>query len=239
MIVVLPMAGRGSRFDGHGYAEPKPLIPVQGVPMFVKSLESLAACTYSRLVIVAQRQHELEFGISKLVEEFQLPNTSLVLIDGVTKGQLCTVLAAKEFLDTDEGVLIMGSDTIVRSEIGADIKHKASDCKGIISVANMPGDRWSFAAVDDDGRVCAVAEKERISPHASTGMYYFSNAREFVRYSEEMIANKETTRGEYYVIPVYQKMIARGERVNISQATEMWDLGTPESLKDYLSHHRD
>ena len=31
--IVLPMAGRGSRFANAGYTLPKPLIPVHGVPM--------------------------------------------------------------------------------------------------------------------------------------------------------------------------------------------------------------
>ena len=31
--IVLPIAGRGSRFAVAGYAQPKPLIPVHGRPM--------------------------------------------------------------------------------------------------------------------------------------------------------------------------------------------------------------
>ena len=31
--IVIPMAGRGSRFTKAGYNLPKPLIPVHGVPM--------------------------------------------------------------------------------------------------------------------------------------------------------------------------------------------------------------
>ena len=31
--IVLPMAGRGTRFSDAGYTVPKPLIPIHGVPM--------------------------------------------------------------------------------------------------------------------------------------------------------------------------------------------------------------
>ena len=134
-------------------------------------------------------------------------------------------------------MLIIGSDTIVDSNIGRDILYKPFDCKGIISVADMPGDRWSFAAVDVNGKVYQVAEKRRISPHASTGMYYFTNGKEFVMNSDRMIMRGELTNGEYYVIPVYQKMIEKGEFVSISQANAMWDLGTPDSLKEYLTSY--
>ena len=33
LTVVIPMAGRGSRFADVGYELPKPLLPVHGVPM--------------------------------------------------------------------------------------------------------------------------------------------------------------------------------------------------------------
>ena len=234
MIIILPMAGRGSRFEGHGYERPKPLILVNGVPMFITSLASIKGIVYSELVIVALKQHEELFGISKYLIEYKIERTKLVLIEEVTQGQLCTVLASTDFINKNEDILIIGSDTIVQSEIRSDIQNKTSDCKGLISVADMPGDRWSFASVDENGRVIEVAEKIRISSHASTGMYYFSNGKDFVTFSNEMIANKETTKGEYYVIPVYQKMIAKGHFIGISKANAMWDLGTPDSLMEYL-----
>jgi len=234
MIVVLPMAGRGSRFEGAGYARPKPLILVNGVPMFIKSLESIKDMTYTKLIIVALKEHEEAFGIRAYLTEYAVPNAELVLIDDVTEGQLCTVMAAKEWIDQNEDVLVIGSDTIVRSDMGKDIAQKHTDCKGLISVADMPGDRWSFAAIDDKGKVVQVAEKQRISSHASTGMYYFAKGEDLVNYAEEMFRDKETTKGEYYVIPVYQRMIAKGEYVGISKASAMWDLGTPDSLKEYL-----
>lgn len=31
--IIVPMAGAGSRFAKEGYKDPKPLIPVHGVPM--------------------------------------------------------------------------------------------------------------------------------------------------------------------------------------------------------------
>ncbi len=50
------------------------------------------------------------------------------------------------------------------------------------------------------------------------------------------VRNGEKTRGEYFVISVYQKYIQRGWRVGICPATEMWDMGTPEALAQFESH---
>ena len=38
---MLPMAGRGSRFQDCGYSKPKPLIDVYGKPMFLRVVENL------------------------------------------------------------------------------------------------------------------------------------------------------------------------------------------------------
>ena len=100
----------------------------------------------------------------------------------------------------------------------------------------MPGDRWSFARTDESGRVVEVTEKVRISEHASTGIYYFANGHQLVAIADEMIAHNERTRGEFYVMPVYQKYFERGWRVEISEASAMWDMGTPEALETFRSH---
>lgn len=230
MKVVLPMAGRGSRFSGSTFKTPKPLIPILGKPMFTWALESLKNIPYSELIVVALKEHEEKFHLKKEIAQYASSPFQLVLLEDVTEGQLCTVLASKEYINSEEDILVISSDTIVVSDLGIHIHNKPKDTKGIISVANMPGDSWSFARTNESGWVDMVTEKVRISNHASTGLYYFSNGREFVSIAEEMILNKEKTKGEFYVIPVYQKFITKGWRVEISEATEMWDMGTPESL---------
>lgn len=238
MKIIVPMAGRGARFAEHGYTTPKPFIPVNGQPMISRALGSIADIPYSERIIIALAEHEHAYQVTRLAQALLGAETRVILLPAVTEGQLVTVLAARDFINTDEDVLIVAADTVVESALAADIAGKHPACRGIISVANMPGDRWSFARVDSDGRVVEVAEKSRISDHASTGMYYFSSGRELVSIGEAMIRNGEKTRGEYYVIPVYQKLIDQGQRVDISVASAMWDMGNPEALALYEAHLR-
>ena len=236
MIVVMPMAGRGSRFAGHSLERPKPLIPVAGKPMFAWALRSLEGIPYSRIVFVVLAEQEARFGVTGLVRRYAGDRAEVVLLDEVTEGQLCSVLAARHYFDHDEGVLIASSDTYVRSNLGRDLARCGPEWHGLISVADLPGDRWSFARTNESGAVVEVAEKVRISDHASTGLYYFAHAGRFVETADAMIANQEKTRGEYYVIPVYQKYIDQGLRVGLSIAQAMWDMGTPEALAAFECH---
>ena len=238
MIVVMPMAGRGSRFNGSGYDRPKPLIEVEGRPMFVNALESIKKLAFSKLIIVALKEHEEYFGVKAYIKQHIRYETQLILLDGVTEGQLCTVLAARDYLNTHEDVLIVSSDTIIDSDLHLDILRKPVGCKGLISVANMPGTHWSFAKTDAAGKVVEVAEKVRISDHASTGMYYFAHGRDLVTLGGQIISNDERTKGEFYVIPVYQKLIDQGAHVGITQAQAMWDMGTPDALSAYLQRSK-
>lgn len=230
------MAGRGSRFKEVGTPLPKPLISVHGKPMFAWALESLKNLQASEIIFIGLKQHDKEHGLSDLIKKVAGSNAKIILIEDVTEGQLCTVLAAKESIETEEDILIASSDTYIVSNLGKDIQNKPADSRGIISVANLPGIQWSFAKTDSTGKVIEVAEKVRISDYASTGLYYFSSGKEFVTIAEEMIRKKEKTRGEYYIIPVYQKYINRGWRIDISTAQEVWDMGTPAALSLFESH---
>lgn len=237
MNIILPMAGRGARFADQGYHTPKPLINVNGKPMFAWALETIKNIEYNKLIVISLEEHKKLFNAEELIKKYCPKGVEIVFLDKVTEGQLCTVLAAKEHINNEEEVLIISSDTIVVSNLDEQLRsHKQTS--GIISVANMPGDRWSFAAIDEQGYVKEVAEKVRISDHASTGIYYFKSGKEFVRIAEEMICNQERTKGEFYVIPVYQKLIQSGLKVTISQAHEMWDLGTPDSLNEFLLKYK-
>ncbi len=236
MKIIVPMAGHGSRFANRGFTTPKPLIPVAGQPMVRWALKSVEDIPYSGIVFVILAEHDQRYGLSAALRAEFDPACEVITLPGVTEGQLCTVLAARDLIDANEDILIISSDTYIVSRLGQDIASRPADCAGIISVADMPGDRWSFARTDASGRVVEVAEKVRISDHASTGLYYFSNGHEFVEIGDAMIRAQEKTRGEFYVIPVYQKLIGRGRSVYISQAGQMWDMGTPEALAAFEAH---
>lgn len=204
--------------------------------MFVEALKSLGGNTDCRIVFVALLEHERRFGIQTLIN-MHVPNPAeLVLINDVTEGQLCTVLAAREHFRKAEDILIMSSDSVVVSRICEDIADRSPDCAGLISTINAPGEQWSFAETDEAGFVTRVAEKKRISENASTGLYYFSNVDRFIEAADKMIAADERTRGEFYVIPVYQKFIDCGEKVRLSKASSLWDMGTPQAKSVYESY---
>lgn len=231
------MAGRGSRYSNEGYQTPKPLIEVSGKPMIFHAWRSIKDIPCRKLIFIALREHEQHFGVRTILQNWIPVPFELILIDEVTEGQLCTILLASDFFEKNEGVLITASDTFIESQIGVELQQNQAD--GIISVFDLPGDQWSFALPDENGRVIRVTEKERISNYASTGIYYFADARAMQSEAEQMISENERTRGEFYIMPLYNRMIQKGANIILSQANAMWDMGTPEAkrkFENYLNH---
>lgn len=237
MKIVIPMAGRGERFLSRGIYTPKPLIDILGRPMMEWALKSVENLPHTETIFIVLREHERDYSVSGTIRRLA-GKARIIMLEEPTQGQLCTVLAAKRYIDTDEDILIHNIDTFLISDIASDVKNKSEDTAGIISVIEAPGERWSFAKTDDDGRVIEVAEKARISDNVSTGMYYFSSGKEFVTEAEELIKNRETARGEYYVILVYKKYIEKGKKIVISRARQMYDLGNVESLEAFKKTYR-
>jgi dTDP-glucose pyrophosphorylase len=223
------MAGRGSRFAQIGIATPKPLIPVRGKPMYAWATDGLPLTLARRLIFICLREHLSELG-QDIAARYAEYNPIVVALDEVTQGQACTVLAAREWIDTDEPLLIFNADTYCRTTLAAALEALPPQVAGVVDVFRAPGERWSFARLDGQRRVLEMAEKRRISEWATTGLYYFRRGSEFARHADAMIADSERATGEYYVAPVYNRMIAAGAEVRANPAEAVWVLGTPEDL---------
>jgi dTDP-glucose pyrophosphorylase len=237
MNIIIPMAGRGDRFVKAGVETPKPLIDVLGKPMYAWATDSMPLHAATKLIFICLAEHLGKCGLREDIQRrYAAHNPTIVPIDQVTQGQACTVLLAREIIDTDVPLVIYNADTYCRTGLDETIRKLGPAVDGIMGVFRAAGDRWSFARTDESGRVVETAEKRRISDWASTGLYHFTRGRDFVRYADEMIRRNERVNGEFYVAPVYNRMVDQGLDIRLDVAAEAWALGTPEDLKAFLRH---
>jgi dTDP-glucose pyrophosphorylase len=235
--IVIPMAGAGSRFAVAGYRDPKPLIPLHGKPMIRVVIDNLRPRCDHRFIFICQRTHVADYGLRRLLGEWA-PGCILIELDGVTEGAACTVLTAREYIDSQRPLMIANSDQYVEAGID-DYLRTMSDrnLDGLIMTMHADDPKWSFVALED-GLAVRVAEKEVISHDATVGIYNFREGRAFVRAADEMIAANERVNNEFYVAPVYNRMIAGGARIGISsvgsEGKGMHGLGTPADLELFL-----
>jgi hypothetical protein len=158
------------------------------------------------------------------------PAPTLVTLAGTTSGQAETVLAAAPHVDPAEHLVIFNIDTHVRpGAMGPETL--AGD--GCIPCFPGAGDAWSFVARNPAGRVTAVREKRRISPHASVGLYVF---RDLALYREAYDATPpQPARGrtERFVAPLYDTLVRTGHDIRMTElaATDVVPLGTPDEAR--------
>ena len=234
MNIVVPMAGAGSRFEKAGYSFPKPLIEVKGQPMIAKVVENLdLQGTY---IFLVQKAHYEQYNLESLLKMIA-PGCKIVQINGVTEGAACTVLQAKEFINNDEQLIIANSDQWIKWNSFETISG-FNDADGGILTFKSVHPKHSFAKVDGHGFVTEVAEKNPISSDATVGIYHWKRGSDWVKYAEQMIEKNIRTNNEFYVCPVYNEAIQAGLKIKAGLVDEMWGMGTPEELNNFLTHKK-
>jgi NDP-sugar pyrophosphorylase family protein len=238
--IVLPIAGRGSRFTDAGYALPKPLIPVHGVPMIEAVVNNVRPQAPHRVIFVALREHLEHQGMRDTLDR-AAPGCVIVPVDQVTEGAACTVLLARHLIDSPDPLMLANSDQWVDANINDYLAVMEDQCAdGLIMTMTADDSKWSFVGLDNRDFVTRVAEKEVISHEATVGIYNFRRGRDFVRAADAMIANKRRVSGEFYVAPVYNELISAGARVAIHnvgrEGAGMYGLGIPSDLERFLAH---
>lgn len=234
--LVVPAAGRGSRFAAVGFQRPKPFIDVLGRPMIRHVLDNALPKGGQPIVLLLQEHLESQ---AEAVGELRGQGVTIVPVNRLTEGTACTVLLARNTLDENAPLLIANSDQLVDMQIDDFVKDcQARDLDGSILVfRDRDRDpKWSFARLDSAGLVTEVAEKQAISDLATVGIYYFRRAGDFLDATLDMIANNDRTNGEFYVCPAYNYAIRNGARIGIYEIdfASMHGLGTPEDLASYL-----
>lgn len=235
--IVIPMAGRGSRFADQGYKLPKPLIPVHGAPMTRLVIDNLRPTRPHRFTFICQRAHLDDFGLAEHLAEWA-PGCEVVGIDRVTEGAACTVLLAKDAIDSDDALMIANCDQYVDVAIDdylADLDARELD--GLIMTMKANDPKWSYVGFDEAGRVSTVVEKRVISDEATVGIYNYRHGRDFVTAAEEMVARNLRVNNEFYVAPAYNLLLERGHTLGVysigTEGAGMYGLGIPEDLAKF------
>lgn len=239
--IVVPMAGRGSRFADVGYELPKPLIDVLGEPMIKRVIENLRPKAAHRFVFLCLSEHLKRFDLAARLQEWA-PGCVVVPVTHVTEGAACTVLLAKSEINNDDALLIANSDQWVDEGIEPFRKAwDASGADGFIMTMKADDPKWSYVRYDNNGTIDGVVEKVVVSDEATVGIYGFARGADFVAGAEKMISEGRKSNGEYYVAPVYDELVAQGMRLGIhnvgSEFHGMHGLGIPSDLERFERHY--
>lgn len=237
MTVIITMAGLGSRFRKAGYNCPKYMIEAKGKTLFEWSMDSLIGYNdyVSKYVFVVRKEDNSEDFIKEKMLKYGVENIEVIGIDYLTDGQATTCMLAISHCNSEDAIMVYNIDTYVESN---EMKYEDIKGDGHIPCFHADGDHWSFAKLDENGKVTEVREKVRISGNCTLGAYYFSSAKLYKElYDEYYKDNSKLEKSEKYIAPLYNFMIEKGMDVTISivDAKKVHVLGTPEELLEFLN----
>lgn len=238
MTIVITMAGLGSRFRKVGYTVPKYQIEAHGKTLFEWSMESLKGFDLegNMCIFIVRKEDDASKFITETCAKIGISKVEVIELDYLTDGQATTAMLGASKWDKNDSLMIYNIDTYVEAfEMNKD--QIAGD--GFIPCFHADGDHWSFAKLDEDGKVVEVREKVRISDNCTLGAYYFKTCGLYEQlYNEYYTSDEKLEKGEKYVAPLYNYLISKGGdvRISIVDYDKVHVLGTPEEL-DYFKEN--
>jgi dTDP-glucose pyrophosphorylase len=235
MQIVIPMAGKGSRFKTAGYKPPKPLLNLDGFKMIERVISNLMGHSVSDLILIMNDETYVDLKMITL--RYPHVRVRSIVLDQITDGPASTVGKAKDLLDLSKPLLIANSDQLIRYPVAQDFTQ-LNDYDGIIWAMEDNSSKWSYVEMDEQGIGTNIKEKVVISPFATVGLYCFKKASDFFEALKLMKANADTVNDEYYVAPTYNYLF-KNRKIKILNlgpiSNVMFGLGTPEDYELFLN----
>ncbi|OGZ01642.1 MAG: hypothetical protein A2946_02105 [Candidatus Liptonbacteria bacterium RIFCSPLOWO2_01_FULL_53_13] len=236
MNVIFPLAGKDPRYPNL----PKALVDVRGKPLAAYVLGQLRIQPEDKLIFVVLKEDVEKYHIDQILKDIAGENAIIRVLPGITQGSPCSIVeAVRDLIDNDTDVLVELGD-VIRSvdNLYKDITAHRSEVSGIIPVEqrDMTGRPFGYVKTDEKGFAEALLEKELAyaAPWATMGLYYFSKGSDFVWAVNEMVRKRSFVYKEmFFVGPVYNELIGRGDKVMISENKIETMLGTPGEVESF------
>ncbi|NCX93338.1 MAG: hypothetical protein EBX40_01515 [Gammaproteobacteria bacterium] len=232
MYLVLTMAGKYSRFRLFGSKVPKYLLPLGSETILATVIKNfIHSAPYCKLKLIANRQDQIFYPIVRsIMDKYGVDSKSLIYIDD-TSSQLETALCSSELINLEESnypLAFANIDTVLaeRHDFFEALKRCAPEA-GLLDAFKGSNKQYSYARVDEQGRVFDVVDKNVISSYACSGLYGFGSYSKMVEIATELLR----IHGEANFTDLYKKYIAENKMVNARYTEDPKNtivLGTPE-----------
>ena len=221
--IIIPAAGRGSRFHNSEFQSPKPLINWNGKNMIEHVIDNFRY--KSKLILITRSEHKINHSEIQKIE-----------IDYTTDGPASTCYLSKDLIDLEDELIITNCDQIIKDwnqDLFLSFARKYDGVLGCF-ISNSP--KNSYVKVNEENLVTEVREKIVISNIATNGLHYWKKAKYFFDSYQKMIQNDDRTNNEFYIAPTYNYLLKDSYKIGIYMFNQHYPIGTPEDLKKYLDN---
>jgi dTDP-glucose pyrophosphorylase len=237
--LLIPAAGKGSRFADVGFQTPKPLIPIWDIPMLIWVLNNFPLAVEDEISILCQAEHRIP---EKLIQfTSQMSNSvRFIEIDYWTDGPAHSLELLLAGLDEQNPVICANSDQFIFSGLPEFVTAvRSGSSSGQILTMEASGSAWSYVGRDNLGKVNRVVEKQEISIEATVGVYGWDSIKTLRSALNWQREGGLKVNNEYYVAPSYQFLIESDLEISTHSVGEhgigVHGLGIPSDLEHFLT----
>ena len=229
--LILPVAGRSSRFPG---MRPKWLLTMpDGKLMIEKAVEHLDMTSFDRVVVVCLREHIETYltddSLRAIIDGLGHSNIDLCILDTPTNSQSETVTKALEQADVSGAFFVKDCDNMFSFQWKGKNEIAVLDLNdiGLVDAKNK-----SYVTTDALGNVLNIVEKQVISNFFCCGGYGFLSAEKFLEHYYDI-----QSKSEVYISHIIYSMLLKGENFQIGAAGNYYDWGTLREYRHYTRSH--
>lgn len=227
MNILIPMAGKGTRFKNSGFKVPKPMIPIMNRPMIEWALDSIKMIKIPHKIIFLALKEDLSFGLRTILEGRGI----IIEVPEVTEGAVNTTLMASDYINNNDPILILNCDQYLDWNINHFLKSLNNN-DGIITVFESSNPHHSYIKYTGS-KIIKIEEKKVISNLAVGGIYFFKHGSQYIKAANSQIRKNNRVKGEFYISPVFDELLNMNKTLTYFKLnnSEIHMLGTPEEVE--------
>lgn len=238
MNIIIPLGGKGERFQKEGYLEPKPLIKVLNKEILYYTIDNLSIIDEDKIFIIYNKDLD-EFNFKEIINN-KYPKITLIKLDTQTKGASETIyIGLREIIskyDYHKKSILIDGDTFYTQNILEKFRN-VTDKNAVFYTKNYEENPiFSYIKMDNENNIIDIKEKEKISVNANTGAYAFDDINILYKYSKYVVENNITFKNECYTSCIISIMINnKNPFIGIElKEKHVIVLGTPLQVKKYI-----
>ncbi|MEQ3340754.1 dolichyl-phosphate mannose synthase [Clostridium butyricum] len=225
--LIMPMAGRGSRFTKEGFEVPKPLIKINNKPFFYWATQSIRKFVeLNSLTFVVLKEHVEKFSIDKHILNY-FPEAKIEIIPEVLNGAVLTCIEGIRNINNNNPIIFNDCDHLFSSSLFNIYCNREifSEIDGALLTFKSDDSKFSYLQCDNYGNVIKTIEKKVVSNDAICGAYYFRNKDIFLECTNKYL--EICNYSEYFVSGVYNVMAEKGYIIKNFEVDFHLPFGTP------------
>lgn len=234
MNIIIPLCGKGERFKNE-YNIIKPLIKVFNKEIILYILDNIINTKVKKNIYIIINKNTNKTNIVELINS-HYENINFIDIEDETNGALETVIIGINKINNliYNNLLIVDGDNFYTNNVIDTINILNNTIVYFNDTSEIA--QYSYIKLNDNN-VIDIIEKKKISDNANTGMYYFSDINEFLKYSKYVIDNNIKFNNEFYISVVIKEML--NNKINFTgnciDKDNYISLGTPELVNKYIN----